>query len=49
MAEIIATQTIATMVLMFDFTPAFEGKRVSKISLTLPMKNGLPCYVRNTA
>ncbi|KAI0198528.1 cytochrome P450 [Astrocystis sublimbata] len=49
MAEIIATQVLATMVLLFDFTPAFEGDRVSKISLTLPMKNGLPCYVKDRA
>ncbi|KAI0477362.1 cytochrome P450 [Xylariaceae sp. FL0804] len=46
MAEIIAAQAIATMVLMFDFMPAYEGERVSKSSLTLPMKDGLPCYVR---
>ncbi|KAI8950304.1 cytochrome P450 [Xylaria longipes] len=49
MAEIIATQVIATMVLLFDFTPAYEGERVSKISLTLPMKDGLPCHVRDRA
>ncbi|KAI0400274.1 cytochrome P450 [Xylaria palmicola] len=47
MAEIIATQVIATMVLMFEFAPAYEGERVSKISLTLPMKDGLPCHVKN--
>jgi len=45
MAEIIVTQVIATMVLLFDFTPAYEGERVSKTSLTLPMKDGLPCHV----
>ncbi|KAI0152684.1 cytochrome P450 [Xylariaceae sp. FL1272] len=45
MAELIAAQVIATMVLTFDFLPAYEGKRVSKSSLTLPMKDGLPCYV----
>ncbi|KAI1758317.1 cytochrome P450 [Xylaria castorea] len=49
MAEIIATQVIATMVLLFDFTPAYKGGRVSKISLTLPMKDGLPCYVKDRA
>ncbi|KAI1741764.1 cytochrome P450 [Xylaria scruposa] len=49
MAEIIATQVIAIMVLLFDFTPAYEGERVSKISLTLPMKDGLPCYVKDRA
>ncbi|KAH8167861.1 hypothetical protein CIB48_g348 [Xylaria polymorpha] len=47
MAEIIVTQVIATMVILFDFTPAYEGERVSKISLTLPMKDGLPCYVQD--
>ncbi|KAI1189692.1 cytochrome P450 [Nemania serpens] len=47
MAEIIGTQVIATMVMMFEFTPAFRGERVSKISLTLPMRGGLPCYVKN--
>lgn len=46
MAEIIATQVIATMALMFEFTPAYEGERVSKVSLTLPMKDGLPCYLK---
>ncbi|KAI1265388.1 cytochrome P450 [Xylariaceae sp. FL1019] len=45
MAEHIAAQVIATMVLTFEFLPAYEGKRVSKSSLTLPMKDGLPCYV----
>ncbi|KAI1422564.1 cytochrome P450 [Xylaria sp. FL1777] len=49
MAEIIATQVIATMLLMFEFTPAYEGERVSKTSLTLPMKDGLPCYAKNRA
>ncbi|KAI8626448.1 cytochrome P450 [Xylariaceae sp. FL1651] len=49
MAEIIAVQVIATMALIFDFAPAYEGERVSKISLTLPMKNGLPCYVKHRA
>ncbi|GAP87059.1 putative cytochrome P450 [Rosellinia necatrix] len=43
MAEIIATQVIATMTSIFEFTPAYEGDRVSKISLTLPMRDGLPC------
>ncbi|KAI1118232.1 cytochrome P450 [Nemania sp. NC0429] len=47
MAEIIATQVIATMVMMFEFTPEFQGERVSKISLTLPMRDGLPCCVKN--
>ncbi|KAI0102277.1 cytochrome P450 [Nemania sp. FL0031] len=47
MAEVIATQVIAAMALTFDFTPAYDGERISKISLTLPMKDGLPCYVNN--
>lgn len=46
MAELLAVQVIATMVLLFDFTPAYRGERVSKSSLTLPMKDGLPCLVR---
>ncbi|KAI1826954.1 cytochrome P450 [Xylaria intraflava] len=49
MAEVIAAQVISTMVLMFEFEPAYETERVSKISLTLPMKGGLPCYVKNRA
>ncbi|KAI0425971.1 cytochrome P450 [Xylaria sp. FL1042] len=49
MAEVIATQVIATMLLMFEFTPAYEGERVSKTSLTLPMKDGLPCYLNDRA
>ncbi|KAI2628263.1 cytochrome P450 [Xylaria nigripes] len=47
MAEFIATQVVATMVLMFEFEPAYETERVSKISLTLPMKDGLPCYFQH--
>ncbi|KAI1100622.1 cytochrome P450 [Jackrogersella minutella] len=46
MAELLAVQVIATMVLLFDFMPHFEGERVSKSSLTLPMKGGLPCLVK---
>lgn len=49
MAEILAAQVIPTMVLMFDFTPAYGGERVSKSSLTLPMKGGLPCLVKSKA
>ncbi|KAI2627095.1 cytochrome P450 [Hypomontagnella submonticulosa] len=47
MAETLAAQVIATMVLTFDFTPAYEGERVSKSSLTLPMEGGLPCFVKS--
>ncbi|KAI2468665.1 cytochrome P450 [Annulohypoxylon bovei var. microspora] len=46
MAELLAVQVIATMVLLFDFMPSYEGERISKSSLTLPMKGGLPCLVK---
>lgn len=46
MAELMAAQVIATMILTFDFMPAYSTKRVSKSSLTLPMEGGLPCYVK---
>ncbi|OTA91869.1 hypothetical protein M434DRAFT_12745 [Hypoxylon sp. CO27-5] len=46
MAELLAVQVITTMVSLFDFMPHYEGERVSKSSLTLPMKDGLPCLVR---
>ncbi|KAI1763406.1 cytochrome P450 [Hypoxylon sp. FL1150] len=46
MAELLAVQVIAIMVLRFDFTPAYRGERVSKSSLTLPMEGGLPCIVK---
>ncbi|KAI5922456.1 cytochrome P450 [Camillea tinctor] len=46
MAELIAVQVIATIVQQFDFMPAYNGKRVSKSSLTLPMQDGLPCIVK---
>ncbi|OTB00887.1 hypothetical protein M426DRAFT_323891 [Hypoxylon sp. CI-4A] len=46
MAELLACQIIATMVLMFDFLPNYEGERISKSSLTLPMKGGLPCFIK---
>ncbi|KAI2628571.1 cytochrome P450 [Hypoxylon sp. NC1633] len=49
MAELLAVQVIATMVLLFDFIPAYEGERVSKSSLTLPMEGGLPCIVKPRA
>ncbi|XXG95626.1 hypothetical protein Hte_001894 [Hypoxylon texense] len=47
MAELLAVQVIATMVLLFEFTPAYQGERVSKSSLTLPMEGGLPCLVKS--
>ncbi|KAI1326613.1 cytochrome P450 [Xylariaceae sp. FL0255] len=46
MAECVAVQVIAAMVLFFEFEPAYMGERVSRSSLTLPMKDGLPCYVK---
>ncbi|KAI1458698.1 cytochrome P450 [Annulohypoxylon moriforme] len=46
MAELLAVQVIATMVLLFDFMPHYDGERVSKSSLTLPMEGGLPCLVK---
>ncbi|KAI1410496.1 cytochrome P450 [Hypoxylon sp. FL1857] len=49
MAELLAVQVIATMVVLFDFMPHYEGERVSKSSLTLPMEGGLPCLVKPRA
>ncbi|KPM34138.1 hypothetical protein AK830_g12433 [Neonectria ditissima] len=46
MAELVAVQAMTRLVDAFDFVPAFEGERVSKSSLTLPMDGGLPVYVR---
>lgn len=46
MAEAIAAQVIPTVAWLFDFERAFEGARVSKTSLTLPMEGGLPVWVR---
>ncbi|KAI1490318.1 cytochrome P450 [Biscogniauxia mediterranea] len=46
MAELIAVQVIAKVVQMFDFMPAYDGERVSKSSLTLPMQGGLPSFVK---
>ncbi|CAI4215463.1 unnamed protein product [Parascedosporium putredinis] len=53
MAELIAVQVLAVVVWSFDFvdaaTPGPDGtipERKSPISLTLPMKGGLPCFVR---
>lgn len=44
MAELVAVQTLARLVPLFKFEPAFEGERVSKSSLTLPMEGGLHIY-----
>lgn len=49
MAEAVAVQVIATLVLKFDFEPIDAKERVSKNSLTLPMEGGLPCRVRARA
>lgn len=46
MAEIIAVQVIATVVGLFDCVRVDDLTRVSKSSLTLPMKDGLPCFVQ---
>ncbi|KAF4781289.1 cytochrome P450 [Colletotrichum scovillei] len=45
MAEIIAVQVIATVAGLFDCVRVDDSTRVSKSSLTLPMKDGLPCFV----
>ncbi|KAL6918066.1 hypothetical protein ACHAPO_000124 [Fusarium lateritium] len=47
MAELVAVQTLARLVPLFNFEPAFKGERVSKSSLTLPMEGGLPVYVQH--
>jgi cytochrome P450 len=46
MAELVAIQVIATLVVKFDFKPVDDKERISKNSLTLPMEGGLPCYIR---
>lgn len=47
MAELIAVQVIATVVWVFEFVPAYEGReRASKSSLTLPVEGGLPVFVK---
>jgi cytochrome P450 len=46
MAELVAIQVIATLVMKFDFTAVDGRERISKNSLTLPMDGGLPCYVK---
>ncbi|KAK0709824.1 cytochrome P450 [Lasiosphaeria miniovina] len=45
MAEAIAVQVIPTMAWLFNFTPVDQNERVSKTSLTMPMKDGLPVRV----
>ncbi|KAI6244617.1 Cytochrome P450 [Erysiphe necator] len=45
MAENLVVQVIATMILQFNFELLDDSDRVSKSSLTLPMKDGFPCRV----
>lgn len=45
MAENLVVQVIATMILNFNFELLDDCDRVSKSSLTLPMKDGLPCRI----
>ncbi|CAG8951254.1 hypothetical protein HYFRA_00008002 [Hymenoscyphus fraxineus] len=47
MAEMVAVQTICTLVDKFDFEPVDGRERVSRNSLTLPMEGGLGCFVRD--
>lgn len=46
MAESMAVQAIAALLLKFDFEPVDDRERISKNSLTLPMEGGLPCRVK---
>lgn len=47
MAERVAVQVLAAVAWTFDFVPAYEGtERRSKSSLTLPMRGGLPVFVK---
>jgi cytochrome P450 len=46
MAEVVAVQVIATLILKFDFEAMDGRERISKNSLTLPMEGGLPCYAK---
>lgn len=46
MAELVAIQVIATLVMKFDFEAVDDKERISKNSLTLPMEGGLPCSVK---
>ncbi|QSZ35937.1 hypothetical protein DSL72_007059 [Monilinia vaccinii-corymbosi] len=45
MAEVVAVQVIAMLAAHFNFSPIDQKERISKNSLTLPMKGGLPCRV----
>jgi cytochrome P450 len=46
MAEQVAVQIIASLVMKFDFQAVDDKERISKNSLTLPMEGGLPCFVK---
>lgn len=46
MAELVAVQVIAALVLKFDFKAVDGKERITQNSLTLPMEGGLPCYVQ---
>ncbi|TGO26222.1 hypothetical protein BPAE_0064g00380 [Botrytis paeoniae] len=45
MAEAVAAQVIATLVVNFNFSLIDQNERISRNSLTLPMEGGLPCKV----
>ncbi|TGO33663.1 hypothetical protein BHYA_0233g00110 [Botrytis hyacinthi] len=45
MAEAVAAQVIATLVVNFNFSLIDQKERISRNSLTLPMEGGLPCKV----
>ncbi|CAG9956867.1 unnamed protein product [Clonostachys rosea f. rosea IK726] len=45
MAEMVAVQVILELVSLFNFSPAYEGEKVSRNHLTLPMEGGLSVYV----
>lgn len=45
MAEAVAAQVIATLVVNFNISLIDQKERISRNSLTLPMEGGLPCKV----
>ncbi|CCU74385.1 cytochrome P450 monooxygenase/CYP52A1 [Blumeria hordei DH14] len=45
MAEMMATQVIATLIMTFDFELLEEEEKGYRDSLTLPLEGGLPCRV----
>ncbi|VUC21084.1 unnamed protein product [Clonostachys rosea] len=46
MAEMVAVQVIFELVSLFNFSPAYDGEKVSRNHLTLPMEGGLKVYVK---